>query len=243
MTSSAVRGPVRSIAPLVVANVSRYESTAAVVSRITLTTVGQSLCGTSRHRVGRPGHARLARRCHLTYRSADLTILTWAASRSSAASTRSGWIEARKKGQLRCALFDEATEPTVEDGSVLGINVSLEAGVIEVLLEDEELTRVVAFPIDGELSVARLSAYLPSKVGDEHLNLRLRARLGSEFGVQNHGHVRLVITLHCYSAVRLTKRLGPPTSSVQPSAAFAGQWVPIMINQPMRVGLIDAWTM
>ena len=64
MTSSAVRGPVRSIAPLVVAKVSRYESTAAVVSRITLTTVGRSRPGTSRHRVGRPGHARLARCCH-----------------------------------------------------------------------------------------------------------------------------------------------------------------------------------
>jgi hypothetical protein len=169
-------------------------------------------------------------------------MLTRAASRSSAANTRSGRIEAGKKGQLRCALFDEATEPTVEDDSVLGTNMRLEAGLIEILLEDEELTRIVAFPVDGELSVAGFSAYLPCKIGDEHLKLRLRAPLGSEFGVQNHGHVRLLITLHCYSAVRLTKRLGPPTSSVQPSAAFVMQWVPIMINQPIPVGLIVART-
>jgi hypothetical protein len=110
------------------------------------------------------------------------------------------------------ALFDETAELPVEHGSVLGSNVSLEAGLIEVLLEDEEFTPVVAFPIDGELSVAGLSSYLLGKVGDEHLNLGLRARLGTEFGVQNHGHVRLLITLHCYSAVRLSKRLGPPTS-------------------------------
>src|SRR5215218_9362268 len=120
MTSSAVRGPVRSIAPLVVAKVSKYETTAAVVSRITLTMVGRSRPGTSRHRLGRPGHARLTRRCHRTERSADLIMLTWAASRFSAVSTCSGWIAPGKKGQLRRALFDEATEPTVEDDSVLG---------------------------------------------------------------------------------------------------------------------------
>ena len=65
-------------------------------------------------------------------------------------------IEPSKKSQLRRALFDEATEPTVEDGSVLGTNMRLETGVIEVLLEDKELTRVVAFGVDGELSIARL---------------------------------------------------------------------------------------
>jgi hypothetical protein len=51
----------------------------------------------------------------------------------------------------------------VQDGSVLGIDVHLETGLIEVLLEDEELTRVVAFPVDGELSVAPLLAYLLGK--------------------------------------------------------------------------------
>jgi hypothetical protein len=31
-----------------------------------------------------------------------------------------------------------------------------ETGLIEVLLEDKELTRVVAFTVNGELSVTRL---------------------------------------------------------------------------------------
>jgi len=97
-------------------------------------------------------------------------MLTWAASRFSAVSTCSGWIAPGKKGQLRRALFDEATEPTVEDDSVLGTNVRLETGVIEVLLENKELRRVVAFGVDAELDISRLLAYLLGEVGDERLN-------------------------------------------------------------------------
>src|SRR4249919_1203304 len=44
-----------------------------------------------------------------------------------------------------------------------------------------------------KLSVTRLLPHLLGEIGDEHLNLRFSAWLGSEFGVQNHGHVRLPI--------------------------------------------------
>ena len=60
-----LNGPVRSMAPSVTARVMRYETTAAEVSRVTVTSVGWSRPGTSRQRSGRPGHARVAKRCQL----------------------------------------------------------------------------------------------------------------------------------------------------------------------------------
>ena len=49
----------------------------------------------------------------------------------------SSWIEPGEEGQLGRAFFDETAELPVEDCSVLRTNVSLEAGLIEVLLEDK----------------------------------------------------------------------------------------------------------
>ncbi len=63
-TSSAVRGPVRSSAPSVSTSEIRYDTTAAAVSRATVTSVGRSRPGTSRHRAGWLGQARSATRCH-----------------------------------------------------------------------------------------------------------------------------------------------------------------------------------
>ena len=47
-----------------------------MVNRRMLTAVGQSLRGTSRHCVGRPGHAMLASRCHRMCWRADLIVFT-----------------------------------------------------------------------------------------------------------------------------------------------------------------------
>ena len=49
----------------------------------------------------------------------------------------SSWIEPGEEGQLGRAFSDETAELPVEDCSVLRTNVSLEAGLIEVLLEDK----------------------------------------------------------------------------------------------------------
>ena len=55
---------------------------------------------------------------------------------------------------MRATLFDETAELLVKDHPVLGINVRLEIGIIEVLLEDKEFTRVVAFGVDGEFGIS-----------------------------------------------------------------------------------------
>src|SRR4029453_11946547 len=90
------------------------------------------------------------------------------------------------------ALFNEAAELLVEDQTVLSTDVGFETALIQILLEDEELTRVVAFPVDGELSITGPTAHLLGQARDERLNLRFRARFSGELGVQNHGHARLL---------------------------------------------------
>src|ERR1044071_3067250 len=85
----------------------------------------------------------------------------------------SGWIEPRQPGELRLAFFDEATELSVEYGAVLGSDVGCETGLVPILLEDEELPRVVALPVDGELNVAGLASHALRQARDEHLALRL----------------------------------------------------------------------
>jgi len=66
----------------------------------------------------------------------------------------SGWIEPVEERQLRATLFDETAELLVKDHPVLGSDMRFETGIIEVLLEDEELTRVVAFGVDGEFGIS-----------------------------------------------------------------------------------------
>ena len=54
----------------------------------------------------------------------------------------------------------------VEDDTVLRTDVGFETRLIQILLEDEELTRVVAFPVDGELSVTEFLSHLLGQAGD-----------------------------------------------------------------------------
>src|SRR4029453_6198192 len=90
------------------------------------------------------------------------------------------------------ALFNEAAELLIEDDPVLSTDVGFETALIQILLEDEELARVVAFPVDGELSITGLTAHLLGQARDDRPNLRFRAGLSGELGVQKHGHARLL---------------------------------------------------
>jgi hypothetical protein len=122
--------------------------------------------GISYSRSGRPGassqavdHQKVRTRVDVASHGPSVTSChrprEWSR-RGTSRNPSSGWIESREKGQLGCILFDEADELLVENDSIIGADMRFETGLIEVLLEDKELTRVVAFTVNGELSVTRL---------------------------------------------------------------------------------------
>ena len=148
---------------------------AAVVSRITLTAVGRSLRGTSRHRVGRPGRGQTGQPLppDVTERRIDLAHLG-RLSLLGHGPAQSGDSIGSSHAQGGSNLVRKVSWDAPSSMRLLSCwlkmtpyrhRCALQTGLIEVLLEDEKLTRLVALMVDGELIVTGLLPDLHGEIG------------------------------------------------------------------------------